>query len=111
MIPVHGLLEPLIRADFTEKWHASFGLLSWGWVELAVFSLGAAWIFTRSGGAWSQQGSKLIGADWLVYQDLADLVAACQHGINRIALRDREISDPDCCRRGRRVVPRRVVVG
>ena len=47
VIPVHGLLEPLIRADFTEKWHASFGLLSWGWVELAVFSLGAAWIFSR----------------------------------------------------------------
>jgi Collagen triple helix repeat (20 copies) len=26
-------------------------------------NLGAAWIFTRSSGAWSQQGSKLIGAD------------------------------------------------
>src|SRR5262245_33988454 len=23
---------------------------------------GAAWVFTRSGGAWSQQGSKLVGA-------------------------------------------------
>jgi amidophosphoribosyltransferase len=23
--------------------------------------------------------SRLIGADWLVYQDLDDLVAACQH--------------------------------
>ncbi|MDX6585029.1 MAG: hypothetical protein QOI10_4213, partial [Solirubrobacterales bacterium] len=25
--------------------------------------LGAAWVFTRSGGAWSQQGSKLTGSD------------------------------------------------
>ncbi len=25
--------------------------------------LGAAWVFTRSGGAWSQQGNKLVGAD------------------------------------------------
>ena len=26
-----------------------------------AFSAGAAWVFTRSGGAWSQQGSKLVG--------------------------------------------------
>ena len=26
-------------------------------------SVGAAWVFTRSGGVWSQQGSKLIGTD------------------------------------------------
>jgi amidophosphoribosyltransferase len=27
----------------------------------------------------------LIGADWLVYQDLVDLVAACQHDDARVA--------------------------
>jgi amidophosphoribosyltransferase len=26
-----------------------------------------------------EEVARLIGADWLVYQDLADLVAACQH--------------------------------
>jgi hypothetical protein len=26
-------------------------------------SLGAAWMFTRSGGVWSQQGPKLVGTD------------------------------------------------
>ena len=29
--------------------------------------------------------ARLIGADWLIYQDLADLVAACQHDDARIA--------------------------
>src|SRR4029077_2049482 len=28
-------------------------------------SLGAAWVFTRSAGGWSQQGSKLVGAGWI----------------------------------------------
>jgi amidophosphoribosyltransferase len=27
-----------------------------------------------------EEVARLIGADWLVYQDLSDLVAACQHG-------------------------------
>ncbi|MCK4920647.1 MAG: IPT/TIG domain-containing protein, partial [Bacteroidales bacterium] len=27
--------------------------------------IGAAWIFTRSGGAWTQQGTKLIGSDYV----------------------------------------------
>ncbi|MGE5156462.1 MAG: hypothetical protein ACM3JP_03080, partial [Betaproteobacteria bacterium] len=27
------------------------------------FDSGAAWVFTRSGGSWSQQGTKLVGAD------------------------------------------------
>jgi hypothetical protein len=26
---------------------------------------GAAWVFTRTGGVWSQQGAKLVGADVL----------------------------------------------
>jgi hypothetical protein len=28
--------------------------------------VGAAWIFTRSGGVWSQQGSKLVGNDYVI---------------------------------------------
>jgi len=28
--------------------------------------------------------AKLIGADWLIYQDLADLVAACQHDDSQV---------------------------
>ena len=31
-----------------------------GWLDSA--STGAAWVFTRSGGVWTQQGSKLVGA-------------------------------------------------
>ena len=47
VIPVHGLLEPLIGADFAESWNASIGLVLLAWIEVAVFSLGAAWIFSR----------------------------------------------------------------
>jgi hypothetical protein len=32
-----------------------------GWYDNA--NTGATWVFTRSGGAWSQQGSKLVGTD------------------------------------------------
>ena len=32
-----------------------------------------------AGGRSLEEVSQLIGADWLVYQDLDDLVAACQH--------------------------------
>jgi amidophosphoribosyltransferase len=32
-----------------------------------------------------EEVAKLIGADWLVYQDLDDLVAACHHGDAKIA--------------------------
>jgi len=47
VIPVHGLLEPLIRADFSQGWQASPGLVFWGWTETAVFWLVAAWIFSQ----------------------------------------------------------------
>jgi hypothetical protein len=47
VIPVHGLLEPLIRADFSQSWHASLGTVLLGWGETAVFWLVAAWIFSR----------------------------------------------------------------
>jgi amidophosphoribosyltransferase len=32
-----------------------------------------------------EEVARLIGADWLVYQDLADLVSACRHDDARIA--------------------------
>jgi len=47
VIPVHGLLEPLIRADFSQSWHASPGMVFWGWIETAAFWLVAAWIFSH----------------------------------------------------------------
>ena len=47
VIPVHGLLEPLIRADFTRTWHASVWTVSLGWMETAAFWFLAAWIFAR----------------------------------------------------------------
>jgi hypothetical protein len=28
----------------------------------SVGDIGAVWVFTRSGGVWTQQGSKLVGA-------------------------------------------------
>jgi len=47
VIPVHGLLEPLISADFSQRWHASPGMVFLGWTETAVFWLVAAWIFSH----------------------------------------------------------------
>ena len=47
VIPVHGLLAPLISADFSQSWHASPGIVLLGWAETAVFSLLAAWIFSQ----------------------------------------------------------------
>jgi amidophosphoribosyltransferase len=35
-------------------------------------------------GRTEQQVSEQIGADWLVYQDLGDLIAACQHDDSRV---------------------------
>src|SRR6202012_3982133 len=37
---------------------------------------GAAWIFTRSGGAWSQYGSKLAAADEVVQSGISGFVKA-----------------------------------
>ena len=47
VIPAHSLLEPLIRADFGPTWRPGFSLVFLGWSEMAVFSLAAAWIFSR----------------------------------------------------------------
>jgi ABC-type transport system involved in multi-copper enzyme maturation permease subunit len=47
VIPVYGLLEPLIKADFSRNWHASPSMVVLGWVETAGFWLVAAWIFSR----------------------------------------------------------------
>jgi hypothetical protein len=42
--------------------------------------VGAAWIFTRSGGVWSQQGSKLVGTDAAFYPDQGASVALSADG-------------------------------
>jgi ABC-type transport system involved in multi-copper enzyme maturation permease subunit len=47
VIPVYGLLEPLIAADFSRSWHASPSVVALGWIETALFWLVAAWIFSR----------------------------------------------------------------
>jgi hypothetical protein len=47
VIPVNGLLEPLIKADFSQAWHASVAMVFLGWAETAVFWLLAAWIFSQ----------------------------------------------------------------
>jgi hypothetical protein len=47
VIPVHGLLEPLISADFGQTWHASLGMIWLGWGETALFWLLAAWVFSK----------------------------------------------------------------
>jgi hypothetical protein len=46
-IPVYGLLEPLIAADFSRAWHANLAMVALAWVETALFWLVAAWIFSR----------------------------------------------------------------
>lgn len=47
VIPVRGLLDPLIRAEFTHSWHASLGTVLLGGAEAAAFWFLAAWIFAR----------------------------------------------------------------
>ncbi|HUM04255.1 MAG TPA: hypothetical protein VLT90_02270 [Terriglobales bacterium] len=47
VIPVYGLVEPLIASDFAPAWHARPLLLLLGWVEAAVFWIIASWIFSR----------------------------------------------------------------
>ncbi len=41
---------------------------------------GAAWVFTRSGGAWTQQGSKLVGIGGLAYAEQGQSVALSSDG-------------------------------
>ena len=45
---------------------------------------GAAWVFTQSGGAWSQQGSKLTGADAVGLASEGDSVAISADGATAI---------------------------
>jgi ABC-type transport system involved in multi-copper enzyme maturation permease subunit len=47
VIPVRGLLDPLIRVEFTNRWHASVGTVLLGGAETAAFWFLAAWIFSR----------------------------------------------------------------
>jgi len=47
VIPVYGLVEPLIASDFAPAWHARPLLLLLGWVEAAGFWIIASWIFSR----------------------------------------------------------------
>jgi hypothetical protein len=47
VIPVHGLLQPLIAGDLSQAWHASLGMVALGWIETALFWLVAAWVFSR----------------------------------------------------------------
>jgi hypothetical protein len=44
------------------------------------YSLGAAWVFTRSGGVWSQQGDKLIGSSSTWGRSLGESVALSSDG-------------------------------
>jgi hypothetical protein len=43
-------------------------------------SIGAAWVFTRSGGTWSQQGSKLVGTGWAGFPSQGWSVALSSDG-------------------------------
>lgn len=47
VIPVYGLLQPLIQADFSQSWHSSPGIVTLGWIETLLLWLLAAWIFSR----------------------------------------------------------------
>ncbi|HUX95513.1 MAG TPA: T9SS type A sorting domain-containing protein [Bacteroidales bacterium] len=43
-------------------------------------NVGAAWIYTRSGGTWSQQGSKLVGNDYVEYPNQGTSVSLSADG-------------------------------
>jgi len=47
VIPVYGLVEPLIGADFAPSWHFHPLLVLVGWIETAMFWMIASWIFSR----------------------------------------------------------------
>ena len=42
--------------------------------------IGAAWVFTRSGTTWNQQGSKLVGNDYAAYPHIGSSVALSADG-------------------------------
>ena len=46
--------------------------------------LGAAWVFTRSGSTWSQQGSKLLPNDESGEGEFGDSVALSANGANAL---------------------------
>jgi len=47
VIPVYGLIEPLVAAEFVPAWHTQPALVVAGWVEAIAFWLLASWIFAR----------------------------------------------------------------
>jgi hypothetical protein len=47
VIPVHGLLEPLMGADFNTAWRGTMGMVLLGVTESAILLLMATWIFAR----------------------------------------------------------------
>lgn len=47
VIPVYGLLAPLIAADFATAWNAHHSMVILGWAETAAFWAIASWIFSK----------------------------------------------------------------
>jgi len=47
LIPVYGLVEPLIAAELVPKWQIRPSLVVIGWVEIILFWMVASWIFSR----------------------------------------------------------------
>ena len=47
LIPVYGLVEPLIAAELAPKWQIRPSLVVTGWVEIILFWMVASWIFSR----------------------------------------------------------------
>ena len=47
VIPVYGLLAPLIAADFATSWNAHHEMVLLGWAETAAFWALASFIFSR----------------------------------------------------------------
>jgi hypothetical protein len=43
--------------------------------------IGSDWVFTRSGGVWTQQGPKLIGTGWIAHPNQGSSVAISSEGI------------------------------
>src|ERR1035441_9569238 len=50
----------------------------------SLFGAGAAWVFTRSGGGWAQQGAKLFGADAFAAAGQGGAGERCGDGSTRI---------------------------